>query len=423
MNDADSVKKKPADHDYSFEPVPTSARKGFLAVMVVMLGFTFNSTGMAVGAKIGVMANLDYFVCAMLLGGLFLAGFTGLLAYIGTKTGMSFDQLAQRSFGFYGSKLPSLLLSLTQIGWFGVCSAMFAIPVSETLHCSPYLTVAAAGFCMTGSAYVGFKGLEIISYIAVPLIIVLGCYSVGLALETAGSIHSVFTSANSHALNTMIGLVIGSFISGGCSTPNFTRFARNARTSVISTVAAFLFGNSLMIVFGAVGGAVTGKDDIFYVMMSQGLILSAVLVLGANIWTTNDNALYSSGLSLANIVHVRKRIMVLVGGFIGTVGSFWLYENMLEWLTVLSATLPAVGIILILDYFFFSEKYLKESPERGCIWSSVSATICGLLAGNLIPYGCSGVNSLLTAAVIWSVWNLVTFLKKGNKKRFSPEQA
>ena len=44
--------------------------------------------------------------------------------------------------------------------------------------------------------------------------------------------------------------------------------------------------------------AVTMEYDIFYVMIAQGLLIPALIVLGANIWTTNDNALYTSGLGL-----------------------------------------------------------------------------------------------------------------------------
>ena len=57
------------------------------------------------------------------------------------------------------------------------------------------------------------------------------------------------------------------------------------------------------------------------------LFYMAVLVLGLNIWTTNDNALYTAGLGLANIFHQKKKPMVLVSGIIGTVLSVWLYYN------------------------------------------------------------------------------------------------
>ena len=56
-----------------------------------------------------------------------------------------------------------------------------------------------------------------------------------------------------------------------------------------------------MFIFGAAGAAVTGMSDISDVMVAQGLIIPAIIVLGLNIWTTNDNALYASGLGFANI--------------------------------------------------------------------------------------------------------------------------
>ena len=82
----DSTGNKVTDADYSFEPVPVTARKGVLSFLVVMLGFTFNSASMNVGARIGVSADFANFIYALLLGGLFLALFTGALAYIGCRT-------------------------------------------------------------------------------------------------------------------------------------------------------------------------------------------------------------------------------------------------------------------------------------------------------------------------------------------------
>ena len=70
-------------------------------------------------------------------------------------------------------------------------------------------------------------------------------------------------------------MVVGSFVSGGTATPNFSRFARSNKSSVITTVIAFFLGNTLMFAFGAVGGAFTGKEDIFYVLIAQGLAIPA----------------------------------------------------------------------------------------------------------------------------------------------------
>ena len=119
------------DADYSLEPVPQTARKKFWPMFFIMLGFTFFSASMSVGASLGNGLDFSGFVWAVLIGSLILSGYTGGLGYIGSATGMSLDLLAQRSFGRVGSYLPSFLISLTQIGWFGVGIAMFAFPASE----------------------------------------------------------------------------------------------------------------------------------------------------------------------------------------------------------------------------------------------------------------------------------------------------
>ena len=189
--------------------------------------------------------GLDFwgFLGSLILGGIILGIYTGLLGYVGAKTGLSLDLLSQRAFGEKGSYLPSAMTSFTQIGWFGV----------------------------------------------------------------------------------------GSFVSGGTATPNFARFAKNGKAGAITTVVAFFIGNSLMFFFGAVSSIFVGGNDIFEVMVRLNLFYLAVLVLGLNIWTTNDNALYTAGLGLANIFHQRKKPMVLLSGIIGTVASVWLYYNFCGW--------------------------------------------------------------------------------------------
>ena len=64
-----------------------------------------------------------------------------------------------------------------------------------------------------------------------------------------------------------------------------------------------------MLAFDAIGAMATGHADISEVMFAQGLIITAIIILGLNIWTTNDNALYGSGLGFANITNNRHLIL------------------------------------------------------------------------------------------------------------------
>ncbi|HHX29798.1 MAG TPA: cytosine permease [Clostridiaceae bacterium] len=314
--------------------------------------------------------------------------------------------MTHRSFGTQGSKLASALIGFTQIGWFGVGVAMFAIPAAELLNIHPWVLVIIAGACMTASAYVGIKGLEIVSFVSVPLITILGTYSMIRATIDGGGLVAIFgKSTGSMTIFAAVGMVIGSFISGGTATPNFVRFAKNNKIAVITTVVAFFLGNTLMFAFGAVGGAFTGQEDIFYVMIAQGLAIPALVVLGANIWTTNDNALYTGGLGLSNITKFRKRPMVLVAGFVGTVTAIWLYNNFVGWLSFLNATLPPIGAIIMLDYLMRKKAYDpgSESKLRPINWFAIAGVVAGGLVGNYVSWGISAVNAMVVAAIVYFV--------------------
>lgn len=405
----------PADIDYSTVTVPQSKRRSFANMLFLMLGFTFCSSSMMVGAQLGNGFDLPNFLLVILLGGLLLSAYTGMLGYIGSRTGYSLDLLCRRAFGRVGSYLPSTIIVITQIGWFGVVLGLFSVPTAEVLHINPWWVVIIGGVLMTASSYYGVKGLIIISAISVPLVVLLGCYSVGAATIAGGGIVEVFAK-KSGGLSFMIGidLVVASFVSGGTTTPNFTRYSRTPLGGLMVTVAAFLFGNSLMFIFGAAGGAFTGKNDIFYVMIAQGLIIPALFVLGTNTWTTNDNSLYSCGLGLANLTRRNPRPLILIAGIIGTLASLWLRDNFVNWLIFLSAILPPIGMVLILDYFVHRKRYQpKTRPYRGVFIGPVLSVGAGVIAGTVLKgYGISAINGMVVSSIVYLLWSYAAKLKK-----------
>ncbi|MDO4293944.1 MAG: cytosine permease [Eubacteriales bacterium] len=410
---------KVVDQDYAAMPVPRFARRRFLTMFMIMLGFTFFSASMWTGQQLGDSLDLSGFVGALLLGGVILGAYTGALAYVGAKTGLSLDLLAQHSFGAKGSWLPSALISLTQIGWFGVGVAMFALPVAKLIDPNntwlPYLLVAVAGVCMMGSAFFGIKAMTIVSYISVPLIAVLGITAMAMAIEGGGvPLAEKFAEHQGMSVITGAGLVIGSFVSGGTATPNFARFGRSARQAVIVTLIAFFLGNSLMFCFGAVSGVYVGGNDIFEVMIALNLTAFAILVLGLNIWTTNDNALYSAGLGLANITKFPKKPMVLLSGVLGTVTAIWLYNNFVGWLNILNCTLPPVGAILVLGYFCHKEEYEQwDVIKQQVNWFAIAGVILGAVVANLVSWGIASINGMVVACLCYLIGEAVGKAKKG----------
>lgn len=395
------------DADYSLEAVPESARKGFWNMFFVMVGFTFFSASMSVGAKLGNGLDLSGFIWACIIGGVILSAYCGVLAFIGASTGMTMDLLCRRAFGTKGSYLSSFLLGFTQIGWFGVGVAMFSIPAAELLGVNEWVLTIIAGLLMTATAATGMKGLEIVAYISVPLIVILGVYSMITAGVEGGGLAAIFgQSAGKISLFTGVGYVIGSFISGGTATPNFIRFAKNRKVAVWTTVIAFFLGNTLMFCFGAIGGAFTGKEDIFYVMIAQGLAIPALIVLGANIWTTNNNALYTGGLGLANITGKPMKYLTWVAGIIGTALAIWLYYNFCGWLNVLNCALPPIGMIVILDYFKNRSKYEGKHTEAVVNWFNVLGIIAAAIVANFLQWGIAAVNAMVVSAIFFFIGEL-----------------
>lgn len=320
---------------------------------------------------------------------------------------MTMDLLCRRAFGTKGSYLSSFLLGFTQIGWFGVGVAMFSIPAAELLGVNEWVLTIIAGLLMTATAATGMKGLEIVAYISVPLIVILGVYSMITAGVEGGGLTAIFgQSAGKISLFTGVGYVIGSFISGGTATPNFIRFAKNRKVAVWTTVIAFFLGNTLMFCFGAIGGAFTGKEDIFYVMIAQGLAIPALIVLGANIWTTNNNALYTGGLGLANITGKPMKHLTWVAGIIGTALAIWLYYNFVGWLNILNCALPPIGMIVILDYFKNRSKYDGKHAEAVVNWFNVIGIIAAAVVANFLQWGIAAVNAMVVSAIFFFIGEL-----------------
>ena len=413
--------KKP-DVDFTSSRVTPEGRKSNASMFMVMLGFTFFSASMWAGQNLAAGLNFGRFIGAIILGGIILGAYTGALGFIGAKTGLTLDMLAHRSFGRKGSWLPSAMISFTQMGWFGVGLAMFAIPVAQELlglDVTPdhmpyqgYILVAIAGLLMTASAYFGIKSLTIVSWVAVPMVGILGTVAMVMAVHRGdATLVEQFAAVNDGSLTiiTGAGLVIGSFVSGGTATPNFARFSKTAKIGCIVTVVAFFLGNSLMFFFGAVSSIYVGGNDIFEVMLNLNMFYIAVFVLGLNIWTTNDNALYSSGLGLSNIFGWSKKTMVLIAGIIGTVSAVWLYWNFCGWLNVLNCTLPPIGAILIISYFMNRNDYMSDDVQIKTVnWASVIGVVLGAVVANLLKWGIPSINGMVVAVICYLIGRKVS---------------
>lgn len=409
------------DNNYSLGPVPTTARKGVISLTMVMLGLTFFSASMWTGGSLGTGLSFNDFILAVLIGNLILGIYTSFLGYIGSSTGLSTHLLARFSFGTKGSWLPSALLGGTQVGWFGVGVAMFAIPVQKATGIDTNTLIIVSGLLMTATVYFGIKALMVLSAIAVPAIAILGSYSVSMAVDSVGGFEQLklIQPETPMDFSVALAMVVGSFVSAGTLTADFVRFGKKPTGAVLVTMIAFFIGNSLMFVFGAAGAAATGMADISDVMIAQGLLLPAIIVLGLNIWTTNENALYASGLGFSNITGRSSTMMSIINGIVGTIFALWLYNNFVGWLTFLSTAIPPIGGVIIADFLMNRKRYqnFATTEFKDVNWAGIVAVAVGVAAGKFIP-GVVPINAVLGGALCYVVLNPLL-----NKKTLNAQSA
>ncbi len=161
-----------------------------------------------------------------------------------------------------------------------------------------------------------------------------------------------------------------------------------------------------MFIFGAAGASVTGQSDISEVMIAQGLLIPAIIVLGLNIWTTNDNALYASGLGFSNITGLPSKYISMANGLVGTLCALWLYNNFVGWLTFLSLAIPPIGGVIIADFFTNRKRYanFEAAQFQSVNWAGIIAVAIGVGAGHFLP-GVVPINAVLGGAISFLILN------------------
>ena len=357
----------PQEQDYPLSPVPMDQRRSIWSMGLVLLGFTFFTATMWAGGSIGVAFDFSTMLLVLAAGNLLLGTYAAILGYIAAKSGLNTALMSRFTFGELGSKLSDFILGFTQIGWYAWGTATMAVllvkltglPESWT---TPLMVVFGFGFCIT--AFIGYKGLEMLSRFAVPAMIILVAVSMTIATSDAGGFSGLLaiTPSDEMTVAAAITMVFGTFVSGGTQATNWTRFAKSGKTAVIATLLAFFLGNGLMTLIGAFGALVYQQADIVDIMVAQGLATLGILMLFLNLWTTQDNTVYNFAVAGCNMIRTRRRKLVTVGGAaIGTVlAVLGMYEWLIPFHVLLGTFIPPIGGVIMASYFI---GYKREYPS------------------------------------------------------------
>ena len=413
--------------DFPLSEVPMSERKDFWSVSLVLIGFTFFVSTMVVGGKLGNSFRWGELVTLIIIGNLLLGGYVAVLGYIAYKSGLSTVLLGRFCFGDWGSKWLDSILVFAAVGWYAWHTAFIAIVLDQVMDIPegwkiPLMVVFGFAFCWT--AYVGYRGLDILSKFTVPLMIVLIIMSMTVATEDAGGLAGIMKIEPTAQMSVGVALtmIFGSFVAGGTQATNWTRFSRTAFTAVVGSLLAFFIGNAIMLFAGAYGALIYQEPDIVIVLKIQGLLSLAIVMLFANVWTTQDNTIYNFSVAGCNMFRTEKRrYFTLVGAAIGTLlAILGMYNWLTSYLLLLGTFIPPIGGVIMADFFVkYRGKYPKLSQVRFQKFNfpGILGYIMGAALAKFSP-GIPPINGIIGAFVGYAVfyWIFKAYESKGDKR-------
>jgi len=345
--------------DFPLSEAPRSARKGLLSISMVLFSFTFFTGTMFAGGKLGMAFNFVDMLWIAAIGNTLLALYAAALALIASRSGLNTVLMGRFCFGEAGSRLSDFLLGFAELGWYAWGTATVAIVLVKMLGLAegftlPLMVFFGMGFSIT--AIIGYKGLDVLSRVSVPLMFVLLIVSMYIATQHVGGFSGLAAVIphDTMSVSAAITMVFGTFASGATPATNWTRLSRSGRIAVTASVVSFLLGNGLMIVAGAWCAMVYQQADIVEVMMLQGLSFAAVIMLCLNLWTIQGPTIYNVSAAACHLVRTeRRRTMTLIAAAIGVVLAIGgMYEMLIPFLVLLGSVIPPIGGVIMADFWY-----------------------------------------------------------------------
>ncbi|MFH8135756.1 cytosine permease [Pantoea osteomyelitidis] len=406
------------DNDFPLTEAPASGRKGIFSISMVLFSFTFFTGTMFAGGKLGLSFSLHDMLWIAVTGNFLLALYAASLGWIAARSGLNTVLMGRFCFGEVGSKLADFILGFAELGWYAWGTATVAISLVKILDLPstlimPLMVLFGVLFCIT--ALVGYKGLDALSRISVPLMFVLLIVAMFIATHHAGGWQAMtkIEPTETMSWSAAITMVFGTFASGATQVTNWTRLANSSRTAIISSMMSFLLGNGLMIIAGAWCAIVYQQADIVAILVLQGLSVAAVIMLCLNLLTIQGPTIYNVSAAACHLFRSeRRRTLTVVAAAVGILLALGgMYEILIPFLVLLGSIIPPIGGVILADYWFHRHgRYPLIHSVRlpRFNWPG----LCAYAAGAVVAYFSSWVAPLVGITVSAAAYIALTTLSK-----------
>lgn len=420
MTDSSVTPEAYTDPDYALTNVPRDARKHWIPIFAVLLGFTFLATTMAAASQLGAVFGVRDLIVILLVGSLILSLYVGGLSWIAAKTGLNSILLVRYALGRSGAKWADILLGGTQVFWYAVQSAYMGTVFTAALGLEAYYVPITIFFSLFFGAFAiwGTRGMEIVAYLSLPAFLYLAYIIPALSLKAVGGLPALLRmdTPDGQQAFTLVGaitIIVGTFISGGTNSTNWSRFARSPRSGFISGFSAFFIGTVVMAGSGMVGGLALQQGDMVEVLVELGIVAMAIVILIFNIWTTNTATAYSFGVAGAEFFNRPSKVpFVIIGLVVATIMAVaGIYSVFIGFLVTLGIFIPPMGGLVIGDYLYTWRKSFPKVEDvdfkmfRFANWSAYLLATLGAYLSSVVEFGIPSINGILLGIVLVPVAN------------------
>jgi len=352
--------------DFTTEEVPVQFRTNPLNILLAWMGFILVLVSMSFGGGLASQMNREDFVAAVLAGNAFLAVCAFVTGYVGSRSGLSFGSLAARIFVRGTWRIAILYIPFTLIGWYAIESAIFGNLVSDTFAFSEVTRRAIMGgaaIFFSISAYLGVRFIGRISYLLIPIVLLGSLFALFNLPKDAVLSFGFSETKTSLAQGATIVMTTWIF-SALLVVPDLARFIRNPLTGGIVGAVGVFIGNTVALFIGAFAAAYTKQSDPALILISLGFTPLAMMLSFCSIWSTNDNNMYSSSLSVARSLSLPRQHVVVGLAIVGAIVALFNPATigfMFSFLSFMGASAPPLAGIVIGGYIYRSVR--ADGPE------------------------------------------------------------
>jgi cytosine permease len=379
-----------AADEHAHSAIPPGERVAGWRVGLIVASFSIGLPDFLNAAQVGFALGLRMAVLAALVSGVFLCLGSTLTARTAVRTRMSTYALIERSFGRGGAMAINTTIALVHFCWFGVNASFFGEVVggaadASGLHVGMSAVIVIGALLMAISTAIGFRALDRLASIGVPVLaLLLGTVAV-LAVHRHGLVIAPVPDAPVPLrFGIAVSALAGSNMLALTTMPDLARYIETPRGAGIAMALSFPVAAPIMMAVSATAALALHDTSLTAIVIKLGLSTPILFALVLPTFTVNALNLYSASLALSTTFpRFSRTVYVAFGAIVGTgLALGGIIDAFVPFLLLLGVVIPPIAAIYVID----NRRGVVRSRSDMIHWRAIAAWAIAVIAALAIEW-------------------------------------